>query len=89
MTPRERVLQAVNHRIPDRVPIDLGGTKASGIAVAAYAKLKQKLGIATPTKVIDPRFMIANVEDAVLRRLQIDVLHLIEPEELRESIRHR
>ena len=76
MTPRERVLRAVNHQLPDRVPIDLGGTKASGIAVMAYDKLKRMLGIATPTKVLDPRFMIAVVEDEVLRRLHVDVVPL-------------
>ncbi len=76
MTPRERVLRAVNHQLPDRVPIDLGGTKASGIAVAAYEKLKRKLGISAPTRVLDPRFMIAVVEDEVLRRLHVDVVPL-------------
>ena len=76
MTPRERVQKAVNHQLPDRVPIDLGGTKASGIAVVAYDKLKRKLGISTPTKVLDPRFMIAVVEDEVLRRLHVDVVPL-------------
>ena len=76
MTPRERVLQAVNHQLPDRVPIDLGGLKASGIAVSAYDRVKRKLGIQTPTKVLDPRFMIAVVEDAVLERLHVDVVPL-------------
>ena len=76
MTSRERVWKAVNHQVPDRVPIDLGGMKASGIAVSAYHKLKQKLGIDTPTKVLDPRFMIALVEDEVLQRLHGDVVPL-------------
>ena len=76
MTPRERVLMAVNHRVPDRVPIDLGGMKASGIAAVAYDKVKRKFGISTPTKVLDPRFMIAVVEDEVLRRLHVDVVPL-------------
>ena len=76
MTPRERVAKAVNHQVPDRVPIDLGGMKASGIAVSAYHKLKRSLGIATTTKVLDPRFMIAVVEDEVLRRLHVDVVPL-------------
>ena len=67
MTPRERVLRAVNHQVPDRVPIDLGGMKASGIAVSAYDRVKRKLGIATRTKVLDPRFMIAVVEDELLK----------------------
>ena len=76
MTSRERVLRAVNHQVPDRVPIDLGGMKASGIAVSAYDRVKRKLGIATPTKVLDPRFMIAVVEDDVLKRLHVDVVPL-------------
>ena len=76
MTPRERVSRAVNHQVPDRVPIDLGGMKASGIAVSAYDKVKRKLGIPGPTKVLDPRFMIAVVEDEVLRRLHVDVVPL-------------
>jgi hypothetical protein len=35
MTSRERVRRVVNFQIPDRVPIDLGGMKASGIAPEA------------------------------------------------------
>ena len=76
MTSRERVLRTVNHQVPDRVPIDLGGHKASGIAVSAYDKVKRKLGIASPTKVADPRFMIAAVEEEVLRRFHVDVVPL-------------
>jgi len=76
MTPRERVFKAVNYQVPDRVPIDLGGLKASGIAVTAYDRVKRLLGIPGPTKVLDPRFMIAVVEDAVLRRLHVDVVPL-------------
>lgn len=76
MTSRERVLKAVNHQVPDRVPVDLGGLKASTIAAVAYDRLKQKLGIRTPTKVVDARFMIAALEDEVLRRLHVDVVPL-------------
>jgi hypothetical protein len=35
------------------------------------------------------RILSTEKADMVLSRLQIDVLHLIEPEELRESIRRR
>jgi uroporphyrinogen decarboxylase len=74
MTSRERVWEAVNHRQPDRVPIDLGGMKASGINALTYHALKQRLGIATPTRILDPRFMIAVVEPQVLDRFHGDVL---------------
>lgn len=74
MTSRERVQRAVNFQTPDRVPIDLGGMKASGITVGAYDRLKKMLGIRTATKVLDPRFMIAVVEPEVLQRFHVDVL---------------
>ncbi len=74
MTSRERVWAAVNHRQPDRVPIDLGGMKASGINALTYHALKQRLGIATPTRILDPRFMIAVVEEQMLERFHCDVL---------------
>ena len=36
MTPRERVLAAINHKEPDYIPLDLGGTPSSGISAIAY-----------------------------------------------------
>lgn len=74
MTSRERVEKTINFQVPDRVPIDLGGLKASGIACIAYDRVKRLLGIHTPTKVQDVRFMIASVEEPVLQRLHADVL---------------
>ena len=76
MTPRERVAKAVSFKQPDRPPMDLGAMKASGIAAVAYDRLKKKLGIKTPTRVIDARFMIAHVEPQVLDRFELDVLPL-------------
>ncbi|MEI2726196.1 MAG: hypothetical protein V9H26_22580 [Verrucomicrobiota bacterium] len=45
MTSRERILAAIEHRQPDKVPIDLGATPSSGISAIAYGKLKQHLGL--------------------------------------------
>ncbi len=73
MNSRERVATSIRFDIPDRVPIDLGGLKASGIACSAYDRLKKQLGIDTPTSIMDARFMVALVEDAVLQRLHADV----------------
>ncbi|MCE5310284.1 MAG: hypothetical protein LLG20_21830 [Acidobacteriales bacterium] len=76
MTSRERIEQVVNHRMPDRIPIDLGGMKASGIAVAAYNRLKKHLGMPGMTRVWDARFMIAVVEEMVRQRFHLDVIPL-------------
>src|SRR5512134_1497685 len=76
MTSRERVLAAVNFEEVDRVPIDLGGMKASGITVKAYNQVKERLGIRTPTRIWDPKFMITSVEEEVRRRLHLDVMSI-------------
>ena len=47
MNSRERVVAALNHRQPDRVPVDFGSHRSSGIMAIAYAKLKKALGITT------------------------------------------
>jgi len=45
MNSRERVIAAIEHREPDKVPIDLGGTIASTITHVANEKLKKFLDI--------------------------------------------
>jgi uroporphyrinogen decarboxylase len=44
MTPRERVVLALNHKEPDRIPIDLGGTIVSSIAKSSYITSKNTWG---------------------------------------------
>ena len=45
MKSRERVLTALDHHEPDRVPIDLGGSVVSSIAIPTYAALRDHLGL--------------------------------------------
>ncbi len=51
MTGRERVLCALNHQEPDRVPIFFGTSGATTMLAPAYEKLKTFLGIERPTTV--------------------------------------
>lgn len=77
ITSRERVLRAVNHREPDRVPIDLGGHRSSGIMAIAYDRLKQHLGITSGhIYVYDLVQQLAIVEPAVLDRFGVDTIEL-------------
>ncbi len=76
MTSRERVQKAVNFQQPDRVPVDLGGMKASSIAASAYARVLRKLGLPGPVRVSDPRFMIACVDEPLRKRFHLDVAPL-------------
>ena len=77
MTSRERVLAALNHQEPDRVPIDLSGHRSSGIAAMAYARLRDHLGLPKkPIRVYDPVQQLAIVDEDVLQRFQVDTIEL-------------
>lgn len=76
MNSRERVLAAVNHQPVDRVPIDLGAMRASGINAVLYQTIKRRMGLHTPTKVYDNMQILAELELEVLDRFHIDVLPL-------------
>ena len=76
MNSRERVAAALDFREPDRVPIDLGAIRASGINAVVYDDLKKRMGINTPTKIHDSMQILAELELEVLDRLHVDVLPL-------------
>lgn len=75
LTPRERVLAAINHEEPDRVPIVIGASNATGIKMPAYRRLKQLLGYEAEERYIYdwPELGTALVDEPVLERLRADV----------------
>lgn len=75
LTPRERVRSALEHRQPDRVPIDFGGP-FSGIHVTAYQNLIKYLGLNEPVVIIDPVQQLALPSETVLCRLNVDTRYL-------------
>jgi uroporphyrinogen decarboxylase len=52
MNPRERVLAALNHQEPDKVPIDLGGTQVTSLTLVANDNLKEYLNITDKGEII-------------------------------------
>lgn len=76
MNSRERVLKAANFEKPDRVPIDLGGIRASGINAVVYDQLKKRMEIYSPTRIHDTMQILAELEIEVVERLHVDVLPL-------------
>lgn len=80
MTSRERVRLAINHKQPDRVPIDLGSTVVTGISASTYSKLRQELGLKHQSvKVIECYQMLGEVETEVRELLGIDTLPILRP----------
>ncbi|MBN2455931.1 MAG: hypothetical protein JXB29_05255 [Sedimentisphaerales bacterium] len=82
MIPRERIIAALKHKEPDRIPVDIGGTESSGIMAVTYNRLKKHLGISGRTQVFDMMQMITKVEPTVLEIVGADVIPLlIEPKQ--------
>ncbi|RPJ17719.1 MAG: hypothetical protein EHM37_00285 [Deltaproteobacteria bacterium] len=73
MTSRERVLAAISHHEPDRIPIDLGGTRDSSIVVEGYERLKRHFGVSDNNDLCDRMMRVVKVDETILRKLEIDV----------------
>jgi hypothetical protein len=74
MTSRERVITALNHKEPDRIPMDFGGTAVTGMHVNIVIALRDHYGLAKrPVKVHEPYQMLGLIEDDLQTALGIDV----------------
>ena len=72
MTPRERVLAAINHQIPDKMPTDLGTSNTTSIVLKTYKKMAEHLGITKEPRMMFSPFQIVIPDEEVLEALQID-----------------
>jgi|ERR1035437_640223 hypothetical protein len=71
---RQRLLDAMNHRQPDRVPVDFGASPVTGIHVSCIAALRGHFGLDKhPVKVTEPFQMLGEVEDDLREALGSDV----------------
>ena len=71
---RERVRAALDHREPDRIPFDLGGSRMTGIHVRAYTRLRAALGLPPgDVRVGDLTQQLADVDTDVMDLLGCDV----------------
>jgi len=76
MKPRERLLRALEHKEPDRVPIDIGSAVTS-IHIDAYIRLKRYLGInEKKPQILDNMQQVVVVDEPVLQRFHVDTRHI-------------
>jgi uroporphyrinogen decarboxylase len=72
-TSRERVMLALNHKEPDRIPIDLGATIVTSIANRTYLELEKYLGLPLEEiKVLDYVQQLPYVSEALMQRFDVD-----------------
>jgi len=71
---RERLADALNHRQPDRVPIDLGGSTVTGMHVSSVAALRGYYGLEKrPVRVHEPAQMLGVIDDDLKDAMGVDV----------------
>lgn len=73
MTSRERVVAAVAHREPDRLPVDFGSTTVTGIHARIVEALRAHYGLdRRPVRVPAPYNMLGLLEDDLLAAMGVD-----------------
>ena len=92
-TPKERVIAAINHQEPDRVPIVVGVSNATGIKMKTYQDIKKLTGVEAPDEYIYdwPELGTAKVDEETLQVLHVDVRGVLdlEPEAIRMRNKNR
>ena len=77
MTSRERVLAAINHQQPDRVPLDMGTTFYTGISACALYRLRKYYGLKTrPIDIFETSQMIGAMDPDIIEKMDLDVVGL-------------
>jgi uroporphyrinogen decarboxylase len=75
MNSRERVIPSINHKQPDRVPLDIRGTLATTMHQTIYDELKRKLGIMDKSdEILELALQTAIISEEILRKLHGDVV---------------
>ena len=79
MNHRGRVLTALNHEEPDRVPVDCGGQQTT-FMIETYESFKAHLGLNDiPTKIMSHKWQTVFVDEQILERFSIDCRHVRPP----------
>jgi len=74
MTSKERLIRALDHREPDRVPVDFGATAVSGMHLRCVIALREHYGLERRlVKVHEPYQMLGLIEEDLKKALGIDV----------------
>lgn len=68
-----RVLAALEHREPDRVPLDFGGAEVAGINIHTMRKMRQHLGMDDHVEIDAKVIQTGVMDDDLIERLGVDV----------------
>ena len=78
MNSRERIINAINHRQPDKVPVDFGSSAVTGISASIIYKLRKAFNLNEhPIKVVDSYQMLGEIEEDLREKLCIDCVPVL------------
>jgi hypothetical protein len=80
MNSRERVKKALDHKQPDKLPVDFGGWLATGINVSTIYKIRQRLGLdkpKTPVKIVEPYQLLGEIDEDLRKVIGVDVYPIL------------
>jgi hypothetical protein len=79
MNSRRRIALALDHREPDRIPVDIGGCGLTSMHVSTVYQIRQALGLdepGTPVKVVEPYQMLGEIKPDLADMLGTDTIEL-------------
>ena len=77
---RKQVVDALEHRASDRVPIDFGGTNCSGIHASCVEQLRAYYGLEKrPVKIYEPFQMLGLLEEDLKQAMGVDTEPVLGP----------
>lgn len=84
MNSRERLIETINHREPDRVVVDVGAGGQTGMGVCAVHNLRLALFGETGyrVRVTEPYQMLGDVDEELRQRLNLDVVGIQPPKNM-------
>ena len=77
-TSRDRLICSLNHKEPDKIPVDIGSTSVTGIHVLAIENLREYYGLdKRPVRLIEPYQMLGEIENDLAEILHLDVTGIL------------
>jgi hypothetical protein len=78
MNSRKRLQYTLDHKQPDKIPIDFGGTPCTGMHVTCVADLRNYYQLdKRPVKIFEPFQMLGLIEDDLKEAIGVDVTSVI------------
>jgi len=72
---RDNFVKTISHQQPEKVVVDFGSSPVTGIHVVVIEKLRNYFGLEKrPVKVIEPYQMLGEVDDELIREMNVDVI---------------